>query len=168
MSILIVPFIANTNLDIYKVSASLPFLKKKSECLLETYVNLGAGLWIIFFYHWTWSAVCWKCWSNFCQTHIFGWLVVFEAFNYIIINEPDCYLQQLYPLKIFQRDVFSSVISQRKIWMADLLLYINYISNYMLYNYISNRNIATIWQKVRNLVMFVLPNTEQSRQNRSM
>ena len=94
--------------------------------------------------------------------------MVFEAFNYIIINEPDFHLQQLYPLKIFQRNVFSSVISQRKIWMADFLLYINFISNYMLYNYISNRNIATIWQKVRNLVMFVLPNTEQSRQNRSM
>ena len=44
MSILIVPFTANTNLEIYRISASLPFVRKKPECLLKIYVNLGAGL----------------------------------------------------------------------------------------------------------------------------
>ena len=45
---------------------------------------------------------CYKIW-------IFGCLVVLETI-----------LQKLYPLKIFLRNVFSSVISQRKIWrMAD-------------------------------------------------
>ena len=89
------------------------------------------GLWVNFLYHWTWSAVgkadnpfenvdqifikiqstrvVYKCY----ETWIFGWWVVFETFDYIIINESEC-LQQMYLLKTFQRNVFSCVISQKK------------------------------------------------------
>ena len=40
--------------------------------------------------------------------------MVFESFDYIIINEAEC-LQQLYLSKTFQRNVFSSVICHKKI-----------------------------------------------------
>ena len=47
-------------------------------------------------------------------------------YSYIIINESDCHLQQLYPLKTFQRNEFSSLISQQqqqqKKWMTDAKL----------------------------------------------
>ena len=59
--------------------------------------------------------------------------MVFESFDYIIINEAEC-LQQLYLSKTFQRNVFSSVISHKKI-------------EWLMQNYISNRNIATQYQE---------------------
>ena len=43
---------------------------------------------------------------------VLEWMV-FETFDYIIINESEC-LQQMYLLKTFQRNVFSCVISQKK------------------------------------------------------
>ena len=85
---------------------------------------------------------CWKCLPNFYQTCIFGCLVVFKAFDYIIINESDCHLQQLYPLKTFQRNVINRVISQRQIRMADQKLY-----KYQKYFKTIERK---KWQKFRN------------------
>ena len=41
-------------------------------------------------------------------------------YSYVIINnKSDCHLQQLYPLKPFQRNEFSSVISQKEKKMND-------------------------------------------------
>ena len=59
--------------------------------------------------------------------------MVFESFDYIIINEAEC-LQQLYLSKTFQRNVFSSVIYHKKI-------------ERLMQNYVSNRNIATQYQE---------------------
>ena len=55
-------------------------------------------------------------------------------YSYIIINESDCHLEQLYPLKTFQRNEFSKVISQKEKKMNEWLMQ-NYRSK--------NRNIAT-------------------------
>ena len=78
----------------------------------------------------------------------------------MIINESDCHLQQLYPLKTFQRNVFSSVICQRKMWMADTKSY----QQQKYYNRAEKKNL----EKFRNFITFVLPNTEQYRQNANM
>ena len=86
--------------------------------------------------------------------------MVSETFGNMIIYESDCHLQQLYPLKTFQRNVFSSVICQRKIWMADA-------KSYQQQKYCNTSERKKL-EKFRNFITFVLPNTEQYRQNANM
>ena len=73
------------------------------------------------------------------------------------MNESEC-LEQLDLLKTFQRNVFSGVISQKKTKKL----------NDLMQDYISNTIERKKLQKFKNLIVFTLSITEQSRQNRNM